>query len=192
MVCHVPGGRSTASAAAAPLLCLRHRPTRRPSGRSGRLRSCVPPEASLGNSGQPPLGIPLASFLCSSRPICALTWGPYSTHGSPFTPLLETVKHLLMSTSISLECSTVAPNQDRYPAWRGPWDSSSPCSEDPPEPATETWEQGCQAQAEHRAPGSEPEGERLPGRQVPRRSRGDQPVGLPEAPEGTCRKLVAT
>ena len=72
----------------------------------------------------------------------------------------------------------VAQNPDRYPVWRGPWDSSSPCAEDPPEPATETWEQVCQAQAEHRAPGSEPEGELLPGRQVPGRSKGDQ-VGKP-------------
>ena len=52
----------------------------------------------------PPSPLPKATgqlpvFLCSPRPICALTWGPYSsTHGSPFTPLLETVqsehKHL--------------------------------------------------------------------------------------------------
>lgn len=36
----------------------------------------------------------------------------------------------------------------------GPWGSSSPCAEDPPEPATETaWQQGRQGQAEHRAQG---------------------------------------
>ena len=75
----------------------------------------------------------------------------------------------------------VAQNPDRYPVWRGPWDSSSPRAEDPPEPATETWERGCQAQAEHRAPGSEPEGELLPGRQVPGGSKGDQ-VSKPGVP----------
>ncbi|CAN0569500.1 unnamed protein product [Rangifer tarandus platyrhynchus] len=179
VVCHVPGGRSTAYAAAAPLLCLRHRPTRRPSGRSGRRRSCGPSGGVFGKRWAASAGYPAGQLPVFIQTICALTWGPYSTHGSPFTPLLETVKHLLMSISISLECSTVAPNQDRYPAWRGPWDSSSPCAEDPPEPATETWEQGCQAQAEHRAPGPEPEGELLPGCQVPRRSRGDQVDSLP-------------
>ena len=75
----------------------------------------------------------------------------------------------------------VVQNQDRYPVWRGPWDSSSLCAEDPPEPATETWQQGRQAQAEHRAQGSEPEGELLPGRQVPGRSEGDQ-VSKPGVP----------
>ena len=48
-------------------------------------------------------------------------------------------------------------------------------------PATQTWEQGCQVQAELRAPVSDTEGELLPGLQAHGGSRGGE-VSKPGGP----------
>lgn len=84
VVCHVPGGRSTASAAV-PLLCLRHRPSRRPSGHFGRRRSCGPSggvfgkrwAASAGDSIRhhcPEAKIPASAGITGERPRCSRAW----------------------------------------------------------------------------------------------------------------------